>query len=59
MINIVNTFYPHSVEKLIQDSYQASKIQNSIEEGELIEITASLKEKIDAVITYKSNNKWN
>ena len=59
LLNIVNTVYPHSVETLRQESYQARNIQNATEEGELIEITASLKENIGAVITYKSNNKWN
>ena len=57
MLNIVNTVYPRSIKTLIQDSYQDRKIQNATEEGELIEITASLKEKIGVVITYKSNNK--
>ena len=59
LLNLVNTVYLYSVETLIQESYQARKIQNATEKGELIEITASLKENIGAVIAYKSNNKWN
>ena len=54
LLNIVNTVYPESIDKILIKYYQNRSLTAKSNDGDMIMLTQDIKEKIEACITYKS-----